>query len=104
MFGRWQDYHCAADVFDRSQLMVHVFNYYNGLDGQVGDLIVLPRSQYSHWDGLGAIFGAEPLPSSRTFDNLPPGTAVICHSAMVHGRRAKPGGETKPRYFVDVSY
>lgn len=30
-----QDYHCAADVFDRAQLMVHVFYYFNGLDGNI---------------------------------------------------------------------
>jgi hypothetical protein len=84
--------------------MVHVFYYFNGLDGQVGDLIVLPRSQYNHWGSLGHMFQAQALPGSRTFDNLPEGSAVICHSGLVHGRRAKPGGEGKPRYFVDVSY
>ena len=99
-----QDYHCAADCFDRTQLMVHVFYYFNGLDGQVGDLIVLPRSQYNHWGSLGQMFEAQALPGSRTFDSLPPGSAVVCHSALVHGRRAKPGGEGRPRYFVDVSY
>lgn len=84
--------------------MTHVFYYFNGLDGNVGDLIVLPRSQYQHWGQLGQMFGDNALPGSKTFDNLPPGSAVICHSAMVHGRRAKPGGENHPRYFVDVSY
>jgi hypothetical protein len=33
------------------------------------------------------------------------GSAVIVHSALLHGRRAKPGGDpAKPRYFMDVSY
>ena len=101
-----QDYHSAPDVYDRSQLMIHVFFYLNGLDGQVGDLMILPRSQYSHWDGgsMQAIFKDAVLPCSKTFNNLPPGSAVICHSALVHGRRAQPGGEDKPRYFLDISY
>ena len=77
----------------------------NGLDGQVGDLMVLPKSQYSHWDSrtMQSLFGDQVLPNSKTFDNMPPGSAVICHSGLVHGRRAKPGGDFK-RYFVDVSY
>ena len=30
---------------------------------------------------------------------------VLIHSAVLHGRRAKPGGDAAaPRYFVDVSY
>eukprot|EP01050_Picozoa_sp_SAG11_P015224 SAG11_NODE_1951_length_4011_cov_5.799080_3_plen_82_part_00 len=44
--SRHQDYHCAADIHDRSQLMVHVFNYFSGLNGSIGDLIVMPRTQY----------------------------------------------------------
>lgn len=80
--------------------------YLNGLDGKVGDLMVLPRSQYSHWDGgsMQAIFKDAVLPGSKTFNNLPPGSAVVCHSALVHGRRKQPGGEDKPRYFLDISY
>ena len=29
---------------------------------------------------------------------------VIVHSALFHARRAKPGGDEQPRYFIDVSY
>ena len=53
---------------------------------------------------MQAIFKDAVLPGSKTFNNLPPGSAVICHSALVHGRRAQPGGEDKPRYFLDISY
>jgi hypothetical protein len=35
---------------------------------------------------------------------LPPGSAVIVHSALVHGRRARPGGAAGRRSFTDVSY
>ena len=47
------------------------------------------------------------LPGSLTFGSknpLPPGSAVIVHSALLHGRRAQPGGDpNKPRYFIDIS-
>ena len=33
-----QDYHSAPDTYLREQLMIHVFYYLNGLDGQIGDL------------------------------------------------------------------
>ena len=29
---------------------------------------------------------------------------MIVHSALVHGRRARPGGAGRPRYFSDTSY
>lgn len=76
------------------------------MDGDIGDLMVLPKSQYSMWDpsALGQIFKDTPLPGGKVFDDMPNGTAVICHSGLVHGRRQKPGGEDHPRYFVDVSY
>ena len=102
-----QDYHSAANTYLREQLMVHVFYYLDGLDGTIGDLMILPRSQYAHWDGgsMQAIFGDRALPGSKTFGTgtaVPQGTAVICHSALVHGRRKRPGGSF--RYFADVSY
>ena len=39
-----------------------------------------------------------------TIDHLAPDSVVIVHSALVHGRRQRPGGTTGPRYFTDVSY
>jgi len=101
-----QDYMLRPPVLDRAQLHIHVFFYFNGLNGEVGDLMVLPKSQYSHWESsaLGQIFGDTPVPGSKVFDSLPNGSAVICHSGLVHGRRQKPGGHDHPRYFVDVSY
>jgi hypothetical protein len=93
-------------VIDRAQLHIHVFYYLAGLDGTVGDLMVLPKSQYSYWDSrsLRQMFQDTPLPGSKAFDNLPSGSAVIVHSGLVHARRQKPGGEGHPRYFVDISY
>ena len=99
-----QDYEQIPQT-NRSHLMVHVFYYLNGLDGCIGDLLVLPRSQgLIMGNGTPGVFGTADLPGSLTIDDLAPGTAVIVHSALLHARRAKPGGEGHPRYFVDCSY
>ena len=99
-----QDYEQYPQT-NRSHLMVHVFYYLNGLNGEVGDLLLVPRSQHSviARDALH-IFGTEDLPGSLTVDRLAPGSAVIVHSALFHARRAKPGGAGQPRYFIDISY
>lgn len=90
---------------NRSHLMVHLFYYLNGLNGEIGDLLVLPRSQgrIVANDGLWHL-GTETLPGTVVIDALPEGSAVLVHSALWHARRAKPGGETRPRYFADASY
>ena len=86
--------------------MCHCFYYPNGLSGQVGDFILQPRSHKvvmpRGQNQLG--FQDEELPGSVTIDDLPIGSCVIVHSALFHGRRAKPGGKDHPRYFTDVSY
>ena len=99
-----QDYEQVPQT-NRSHLMVHVFYYPVGLNGQIGDLLVVPGSQRRVVanDAL-VIFGTENLPGSVTVDRLPRGSAVIVHSALFHARRAKLGGEGSPRYFIDVSY
>ncbi len=90
---------------NRSHIMVHVFYYLDGLNGEVGDLLVLPRSHttvVAH--GSLSMLGTEDLPGSLCVDEVPPGTAIIVHSALWHARRAKGGGENHPRYFIDISY
>ncbi|MBA2481727.1 MAG: phytanoyl-CoA dioxygenase [Planctomycetes bacterium] len=91
---------------NRSHAMVHVFYYLNGLDGTIGDLLLLPKSQRCIWERgvAGELFGNSDIPGSIVIDDLPPGSAVIVNSALLHARRAKPGGTGKPRYFVDSSY
>ena len=104
-----QDYEQIPQT-DRDQLMVHVFFYLNGLDGKVGDLMCLPKSQNAVMErgAFSNLWQDHELPGSLTFGSqipLPPGSAVIVHSALLHGRRAQPGGDPdKPRYFVDISY
>jgi len=90
---------------NRSKVMVHVFHYLNGLDGTIGDLLVWPGSQHSVLAHQALRFcDTADLPGSVVVDDLPPGSVVIVHSALLHARRAKPGGDEKPRYFIDCSY
>ena len=86
--------------------MVHCFYYPNGLNGEIGDLILLPRSHTAvmHRNAFSDKFYSEDLPGSLTVSDLPLGSAVVVHSALMHGRRGKPGGSGYCRYFTDVSY
>ena len=98
-----QDYEQEPQT-NRSHTMVHVFYYLSGLNGEVGDLLLVPRSQTIVVGRGLELFGTEDLPGSICLNRLPTGSAVIVHSALWHARRPKPGGETRPRYFIDVSY
>jgi hypothetical protein len=102
--SNWHHDYEQLPQLDRNQLMVHCFYYPNGLNGEVGDLLVLPKSHNSvmHKNAFSSAFYAEDLPGSKTFDNLPPGSAVIVHSALMHARRKKTGHSA--RYFTDISY
>ena len=101
----WHQDYVQFPQTNRSHIMVHVFYYLNGLNGEIGDLLVLPQSQHMVIGNGGLqLFGSRDLPGSLCVDDLPPGSAIIVHSALWHGRRPKPGGEKRPRYFIDVSY
>jgi hypothetical protein len=90
---------------NRAHLMVHIFFYPNGLDGTIGDLLVLPGSHRAVMErGSLNACGTGALPGERVFDRLRPGSAVIVHSALQHARRRRAGGEGHPRYFIDASY
>ncbi len=106
--SRGVDWHHDYEQYpqsNRSHVMVHVFYYLNGLDGTIGDLLVLPGSHRVVLDRSAfSQFGTADLPGSVVIDRLSPGSAVIVHSALPHARRAKPGGEDHPRYFIDASY
>lgn len=89
----------------RSHLMCHFFYYFNGLNGTIGDLLALPGSQNRIVNNNALEhLGTADLPGTIVIDDLPPGSAVLVHSALWHARRAKPGGEETPRYFADASY
>jgi hypothetical protein len=89
----------------RSHSMVHVLHYLNGLDGTVGDLVLLPGSHriVAEKHALAAE-GTGRLHGEVVLDDLPAGSTVVVHSALFHARRAKPGGDGDARYFIDASY
>lgn len=90
---------------NRSHGMLHTFWYLNGLDGTIGDLLVLPGSQRMILErGTLGHFGSAELPGTVVVNDVPPGTMVVVHSAVLHARRAQPGGADRPRYFIDSSY
>ena len=103
--SRWhQDYEQIPQT-NRSHAMIHVFYYLNGLNGQIGDLLFLPRTQKTVIENNAlSLLGTEDIPGTVVVNDLPPGSAVMVHSALWHARRAKPGGENAPRYFADASY
>jgi len=100
-----QDYEQVPQT-NRSHIMLHVFFYLDGLNGTVGDLLLIPGSHKTVVErgAIGQVFGHADLPGMRVIDDVAPGTAVIMHSAIWHARRPKPGGQNRPRYFIDISY
>lgn len=101
----WHQDYAQLPHTNRSHAMVHIFYYLNGLNGEIGDLLFVPGSQKSIVsDGALQIMGDGDLPGMVCVDTLPSGSAIMVHSALWHARRAKPGGEDMPRYFIDVSY
>ena len=66
---------------NRSHLMVHVFIYHSGLNGEVGDLLVLPGSHKKIMNGDAfRQFGCADLPESRTINDLAP--CIRCHCPL----------------------
>jgi ectoine hydroxylase-related dioxygenase (phytanoyl-CoA dioxygenase family) len=101
----WQHDYEQIPQTNRSHLMVHVFFYLDGLNGEVGDLLVLPGSHTTIMSrDAPRMFRFDDLPGSVTIDRLAPGSAIVLHSAIVHARRPNPGGEHYRRYFIDTSY
>jgi hypothetical protein len=99
-----QDYEQYPQT-NRSHLMVHVFFYLDGLNGTIGDLLFVPGSQRHAVDSRALTFlGDADLPGSIAINDVPAGSVLIVHSGLWHARRAKPGGEGSPRFFIDASY
>ena len=103
--AKWHHDYVQTPQTNRSHLMVHVFMYLNGLNGEVGDLLLMPgtHKKVMNNDAFGQ-FQFQDLPGSRTVDNLAAGSIIIVHSAVQHARRPKPGGGAYKRYFIDTSY
>lgn len=89
----------------RTHVMVHALHYLSGLDGSIGDLVVLPGSHRIVAEkGALKAEGTGRLPGEVVIDDLPPGSTVLVHSALFHARRAKPAADSAARYFIDASY
>lgn len=90
---------------NRNHTMIHCFMYLSGLNGTVGDLLVLPGSHVKVLDRYAYfMFQAMDFPGTVIINKLAPGSVVVIHSALLHARRAKPGGENQPRYFSDAAF
>jgi ectoine hydroxylase-related dioxygenase (phytanoyl-CoA dioxygenase family) len=101
----WHHDYVQVPQTNRAHLMVHVFMYLDGLNGEVGDLLVMPGTHKKVMNGNAfRQFEYEDLPGSVTVDDLAPGSIIIVHSAVQHARRPKPGGQSFRRYFIDTSY
>ena len=74
--------------------MVHALIYPGGMSGQVGELLLLPKSHKAVIPAdhvMTPLFPDCPdLPGSLTIERLPKGSMVLCHSALLHARRPKP--------------
>ena len=90
---------------NRSHVQLHVLHYLDGLNGTVGDLLLLPRSHRSvmRRDAL-AFLGDQEIPGTVVVNDLPPGSVVFVHSAVVHARRPQPDGGDRKRYFIDIAF
>ncbi|PCJ60542.1 MAG: hypothetical protein COA79_08190 [Planctomycetota bacterium] len=102
----WHHDYEQIPVSNHSHKMVHCFFYVNGLNGQIGDLQILPKSHKGICDySMPKVFGDQELPGSKTFSSLSAGTLVIVHSALWHRRRkSNLGSADYSRYFIDASY
>lgn len=90
---------------NRSHTQLHVLHYLDGLNGTVGDLLLLPRSHRSvmRRDAM-SFLGDQEIPGTVVVNDIPPGTVIFAHSALVHARRPQPGGGERKRYFIDIAF
>ena len=87
---------------NRSHTQLHVLHYLDGLNGTVGDLLLLPRSHRSvmRRDAM-SFLGDQEIPGTVVVNDIPPGTVIF---ALVHARRPQPGGGERKRYFIDIAF
>lgn len=73
---------------NRSHTQLHVLHYLDGLNGTVGDLLLLPRSHRSVMRrDVMSFLGDQEIPGPMVVNDIPPGTVIFAHSALVHVRR-----------------
>ena len=87
----WHHDHLCS-VTPAPGLLVYAFIYPSGLEGSIGDLLLLPGSHrvdaMYHRLALAPLLGTEDLPPCTiTLDHVQPGTAVLLHGRLLHARR-----------------
>lgn len=101
----WHHDYEQYDERDNKKIMVHVFLYINGLNGEIGDLLLIPSS---HTKKLKRYeYSSKPLDcfeNCKIVNNIPEGSVIIINSKLIHARKAKSGGELSSRYFIDLSF
>jgi hypothetical protein len=90
----------------QSDLMVHVLLYPSGLNSSVGELLLVPQSHT--WPVDRYQLSCVPLDRMKSIsvNSLPPGSAVIINSSLLHARQAHNSSVncTTTRYLVDLSF
>jgi hypothetical protein len=89
---------------NRRHRQIGMLGYLSGLDGTIGDLVVLPGShrQILSRDCLRR-FGTATLPDEVVV-RCGPGSLAVLDAAIVHARRPRPGGEGRWRYLLHDNY
>jgi ectoine hydroxylase-related dioxygenase (phytanoyl-CoA dioxygenase family) len=84
--------------------MIHIFFYLSGLNGEIGDLLLVPKSHV--WNVPRYRFSScafNHFSEIIRINKLAPGNLLIINSRLLHAREAQPGGENTHRYFLDMS-
>jgi hypothetical protein len=89
----------------RTHVMVHALHYLDGLGRDTSALVILPGSHRDVTEKSDSEhLGTRELAGEVVIDDLPPGSTVIVHSAVLHARRPPARRAGAVRYVVDVSY
>ena len=101
-------HHDKVTTFSRGKnnpLMIHCLVYPNGLKREIGQLLLVPKSQ--QWDVDRYQLSALPFEAlvHKSLDYLSPGSVVFINSSLVHARQSLPLiDESSRRYFLDISF
>jgi hypothetical protein len=100
----WHHDYSQFPQSNRRHRMIGMLGYLSGLDGTIGDLVVLPGSHRLVME-TGAMnrFRTEVLPDEVVI-RAGAGTLAVLDAAIIHARRPQPGGAGRFRYLLDVNY
>ncbi len=101
-------HHDKVPTFSRginNPLMIHCLVYPNGLRREIGELLLVPKSQ--QWDVDRYQLSSLPFDAlvHKSLDFLSPGSLVFINSSLLHARQSLPLIDpTSRRYFLDISF